>query len=347
MDVDQKGYKVAIVGASGEVGRSLIQTLERYPIPVASLRLLASKRSAGKTLMFKGQSLVIEELNKDSFEGIDLAFFSAGGDVSLEYAPIAVNSGAVVIDNTSAFRMDPNIPLVVPEVNAHVLSKDTRLIANPNCSTIQLVVALKPLVEVYGIESVNVSTYQAISGAGAKALYEYDQELIDPSYEPQILPARSDQRYYQMAHNVIPQIDVFMPNGYTKEELKMINETHKILDDDTIKVNATCVRVPVRYGHSVATTVKLKKAVENKDQVIQLFKESEGVIVRDDIHHQEYPMPAYVAHCDEVFVGRIRKDLDEENVIHFWVVADNILKGAALNSVQIAYYMHRQGLLGD
>lgn len=345
--MNQKGYAVAIVGASGEVGRSMIQTLERYPIPVSSLRLLASKRSAGKTLTFKGQPIVIEELTESSFEGIDLAFFSAGGTVSLKYAPIAVASGAVVIDNTSAFRMDPDIPLVVPEVNANVLSKDTRLIANPNCSTIQLVVALKPLVKAYGIESVNVSTYQAISGAGAKALYEYEQELIDDSYEPQILPARSDELYYQIAHNVIPQIDLFMSNGYTKEEIKMINETQKILNDDTIKVNATCVRVPVRYGHSIATTVKLKKAVENREEVIQLFNESPDVIVRDDINHQEYPMPVYLAHRDEVFVGRIRKDLYEKNVIHFWVVADNILKGAALNSVQIAYYMHRHGLLGD
>lgn len=345
--MNQKGYAVAIVGASGEVGRSMIQTLERYPIPVSSLRLLASKRSAGKTLTFKGQPIVIEELTESSFEGIDLAFFSAGGTVSLKYAPIAVASGAVVIDNTSAFRMDPDIPLVVPEVNANVLSKDTRLIANPNCSTIQLVVALKPLVEAYGIESVNVSTYQAISGAGAKALYEYEQELIDDSYEPQILPARSDELYYQITHNVIPQIDLFMSNGYTKEEIKMINETQKILNDDTIKVNATCVRVPVRYGHSIATTVKLKKAVENREEVIQLFNESPDVIVRDDINHQEYPMPVYLAHRDEVFVGRIRKDLYEKNVIHFWVVADNILKGAALNSVQIAYYMHRHGLLGD
>ena len=322
--MDQHGYAVAIVGASGEVGRSMIETLERYPIPVSSLRLLASKRSAGKTLLFKKEPIVIEELSEDSFEGIDLAFFS-----------------------TSAFRMDPTIPLVVPEVNAHVLSKNTRLIANPNCSTIQLVVALKPLIEAYGIESVNVSTYQAISGAGAKALYEYEQELSDESYEPQILPTRSDEIYYQIAHNVIPQIDVFLSSGYTKEEIKMINETQKILDDYELKVNATCVRVPVRYGHSVSVTVKLKKPVKDREEIIEVFKESPDVILRDNILHQEYPMPSYLAHQDEVFVGRVRKDLFEENVVHFWVVADNILKGAALNSVQIAYYMHRHGLLGD
>ena len=245
--MDQHGYAVAIVGASGEVGRSMIETLERYPIPVSSLRLLASKRSAGKTLLFKKEPIVIEELSEDSFEGIDLAFFS-----------------------TSAFRMDPTIPLVVPEVNAHVLSKNTRLIANPNCSTIQLVVALKPLIEAYGIESVNVSTYQAISGAGAKALYEYEQELSDESYEPQILPTRSDEIYYQIAHNVIPQIDVFLSSGYTKEEIKMINETQKILDDYELKVNATCVRVPVLRGHSESVYIETKKPIDI-DKVFDLF----------------------------------------------------------------------------
>ena len=345
--MDQRGYAVAIVGASGEVGRSMIETLERYPIPVSSLRLLASKRSAGKEMKYRNQVIKIEELTEDSFEGIDLAFFSAGGSVSLKYAPIAVAKGAVVIDNTSAFRMDDEIPLVVPEVNAHVLTKETRLIANPNCSTIQLVVVLKPLLDVYGIESVNVSTYQAISGAGAKALYEYEEELKDETYIPQILPTRADQIHYQIAHNVIPQIDVFTENGYTKEEIKMINETQKILEDGKLKVNATCARVPVRYGHSVSATVKLNQSVKSRNEIIDLFKESKDVVLIDDIEHQQYPMAFYQAHRDEVYVGRIRKDLYEEDVIHLWIVADNILKGAALNSVQIAYYMHRHGLLGD
>lgn len=345
--MDQRGYRVAIVGASGEVGRNMIETLDRYPIPVSSLRLLASKRSAGKVYSFRNSNVVIEELTENSFDDIDLAFFSAGGSVSLKYAPIAVSKGAVLIDNTSAFRMDPEIPLVVPEVNAHILSKETRLIANPNCSTIQLVVALKPLRDRYGIESVNVSTYQAISGAGAKALYEYDAELTDENHLPQILPTRSDEIYYKIAHNVIPQIDVFMESGYTKEEIKMINETQKILNDDGIKVNATCVRVPVRYGHSISTTVKLKSPVSTRMEIIDLFEQCEDVVLRDDISHQTYPMPLYLQHRDEVFVGRIRKDLFEEQVIHFWIVADNILKGAALNSVQIAYYMHQNGLLGD
>lgn len=343
----QNGYDVAIVGASGEVGRSMVETLERYDIPVSSLKLLASKRSAGKEMNFKGQSIIIEELTEDSFDGVDLVFFSAGGRVSLKYAPIAVEKGAFVIDNTSAFRMDPDIPLVVPEVNPHVLSKQTRLIANPNCSTIQLVVALKPLLDTYGVESVNVSTYQAVSGAGAQALHEYEQELIDTHYEPHILPTRSDEVYYRIAHNVIPQIDVFIDSGYTKEEIKMINETQKILDDESLKVNATCARVPVRYGHSLSTTVKLKKTIKSREEILSLFRKSSDVILRDDITHQDYPMPVYLAHQDEVFVGRVRKDLFEDDVIHFWVVADNILKGAALNSVQIAYYMHQHGMLGD
>lgn len=345
--MDQRGYTVAIVGASGEVGQNMIKTLERYPIPVSSLRLLASKRSVGKKMSFQTQWIEIEELTEDSFKGIDLAFFSAGGEVSLKYAPIAVANGAVVIDNTSAFRMDEETPLVVPEVNAKILTKETRLIANPNCSTIQLVVALKPLVEAYGIESVNVSTYQAISGAGAKALYEYEEELKDNAYRPEILPSQGDHIHYQIAHNVIPQIDLFVENGYTKEEIKMINETQKILDDMTLKVNATCARVPVRYGHSVSATVKLKQQIKDRNEVIELFKNSKDIILMDDVDHQQYPMAFYLSHHDDVYVGRIRKDLFEKDVIHLWIVADNILKGAALNSVQIAYYMYRQGLLGD
>lgn len=345
--MDQRGYAVAIVGASGEVGQNMIKTLERYPIPVSSLRLLASKRSVGKTMSFQNQWIEIEELTEDSFEGIDLAFFSAGGAVSLKYAPIAVANGTVVIDNTSAFRMDEETPLVVPEVNAKTLTKETRLIANPNCSTIQLVVALKPLVEAYGVESVNVSTYQAISGAGTKALYEYEEELKDSSYRPEILPTRGDHIHYQIAHNVIPQIDLFVENGYTKEEIKMINETQKILDDVNLKVNATCARVPVRYGHSVSATVKVKRPIKDRNEVIELFKKSKDVTLMDDVNHQQYPMAFYLSHHDDVYVGRIRKDLFEEDVIHLWIVADNILKGAALNSVQIAYYMHRHGLLGD
>ena len=345
--MDQHGYSVAIVGASGEVGRSMIATLERYPIPVSSLRLLASKRSAGKEMRFRNQSVKIEELTEDSFEGIDIAFFSAGGAISLKFAPIAISKGAVVIDNTSAFRMDEEIPLVVPEVNAHTLTKETHLIANPNCSTIQLVVALKPLVEAYGIKSVNVSTYQAISGAGAKALYEYEEELKDEDYVPQILPTRGDAIHYKIAHNVIPQIDSFTETGYTKEEIKMINETRKILGDYKLNVNATCARVPVRYGHSVCATVKLNRNVTDRDEIMDLFKHSPDVVLMDDMAHQQYPMAAYLAHQDDVYVGRIRKDLFEEDVIHLWIVADNILKGAALNSVQIAYYMHRHGLLGD
>lgn len=344
--MNRYGYSVAVVGASGEVGKRMVETLERYPIPVSSLKLLASSRSAGTVMSFKGQSITIEELTEDSFDGVDIAFFSAGGSVSEKFAPLAVAKGAVVIDNTSAFRMCKDIPLVVPEVNPEMLTEETKLIANPNCSTIQLVVALKPLMDAYGIESVNVATYQAISGAGAKALYEYDQELQNEDYIPEILPTRSDRVHYQMAHNVIPQIDVFLENGYTKEEIKMINETQKILNDSTLKVNATCARVPVRYGHSVCASVKLKSAVD-RQMIMDLYSNAPDVILYDEVASQTYPMPYYLAHHDEVYVGRIRKDLFEDDVIHLWIVADNILKGAALNSVQIAYYMHRHGLLGD
>jgi aspartate-semialdehyde dehydrogenase len=341
------GYSVAVVGASGEVGRSMIETLERYSLPIDSLKLLASSRSAGKEMIFRGQPIVIEELTEESFDGIDLVFFSAGGTVSEKFAPVAVSKGAVVIDNTSAFRMHEGIPLVVPEVNPHTLTKETKLIANPNCSTIQLVVALKPILDRYGIDSVNVATYQAISGAGAKALYEYTQELEDENYVPQILPTKSDKIHYQIAHNVIPQIDVFLENGYTKEEIKMIKETQKILSDSSLKVNATCVRVPVRYGHSVCATIKLKTTVKDRQEIMQLLNDSKAVSLYDEIESQRYPMAYYLAHHDEVYVGRIRKDLFEDDVIHLWIVADNILKGAALNSVQIAYYMHRHGLLGE
>ena len=345
--MNQEGYFVAIVGATGEVGRHMIETLERYPIPVSSLRLLASKRSVGKKFLFRGVEVEVQELKEDSFTNVDFALFSAGGDISLKYAPLAVAQGAVVIDNTSAFRMYPEIPLVVPEVNAHVLTKESKLIANPNCSTIQLVVALKPLLETYGIESVNVSTYQAISGSGAKALAEYNNELTDNDYSPKVLPTGSNKNFYQIAHNVIPQIDVFTDSGYTKEEIKMINETQKILGISDLKVNATCVRVPVRYGHSVSTTVKLKETIVNREEVVELFDQTPDVVLMDNLDEQIYPMPVYLEGQDDVYVGRIRKDLYADDVVHFWVVADNVLKGAALNSVQIAYYMHRNGLLGD
>jgi len=345
--MNQAGYSVAIVGATGEVGSHMIETLERYPIPVASLLLLASKKSVGKQLRFHNQNILVEELTEDSFANIDIALFSAGGEISLKYAPNAVAQGAVVIDNTSAFRLNPKIPLVVPEVNAHVLTKDSRLIANPNCSTIQLVVALKPLLDTYGIESINVSTYQAISGVGAKALAEYDAELQDENYVPSILPTGVGQKFYKMLHNVIPQIDVFTESGYTKEELKMINETQKILENPTLMVNATCVRVPVRYGHSISTSVKLKEKVKNREELLALFEKSPDIVLFDKVEEQHYPMPLYLAGQDDVYIGRIRKDLFHDDVTHFWVVADNVLKGAALNSVQIAYYMHRHGLLGD
>ena len=345
--MSQVGLHVAIVGATGEVGRQIIKVLERSQIPISSLRLLASKKSAGKKFLFRGTPRIVEQLNENAFKGTHLAFFSAGGTISLKYVQAALKEGAVVIDNTSAFRMNQDVSLVVPEVNAHTITATTKLIANPNCSTIQLVVALKPLLETYGLESVNVATYQAISGAGTKALLEYDRELKDTAYRPRILPAATDQKFYQIAHNIIPQVDVFTESGYTKEELKMINETQKILNDLTLKVNATCVRVPVRYGHSLAITVKLKTEIKSREEILELFGRNSDTILHDHIKEQIYPMPVYLAHHDGVYVGRIRKDLFCDRTVHLWVVTDNILKGAALNSVQIADYMHSKGLLGD
>ena len=327
------GYNIAIVGATGLVGQAMISLLELGELPVKSLKLLASERSVGKEFDFKGRKCVVEETTDSSFEGIDIAFFSAGGKISKRFAEVAVAAGSVVIDNTSAFRMDEDIPLIVPEVNGHVLSRDSKLIANPNCSTIQLVVALKALVDEYGIEDVNVATYQAISGAGAQAVSEYERQLeegIDGDVKP-------------FFNNVIPQIDVFDDSGYTFEELKMVNETRKILDDDSLKVNATCVRVPVRNCHSVAVSVKCKSDVST-NSVVEVFAASD-VVVGNGREEDVYPMPVDVDGRRAVFVGRVRRDLFDSRVVHFFVVADNLLKGAALNSVQIACYMHGKGLV--
>ncbi len=345
--MDQNGYAVAIVGATGEVGQAMIKTLERYPLPVKSLKLLASRRSAGKQIAFKQSLLTVEELTHDSFENIEIALFSAGGDVSKTYVPSATKAGALVIDNTSVFRMVEEIPLVVPELNISDVSKSTQIIANPNCSTIQLVMALAPLQEAYGIERVDVSTYQAVSGAGAKAIQEYELECQNSSYEPKVLPVRSEAKHYQMVGNVIPQIDVFLPNGYTKEEIKMINETKKILHEPKLSVSATCVRVPVIYGHSVSATIKLNTPISSKRELLMLVEKTSYLTLLDDCDAQIYPMPIHATTADDVFVGRIRQDLFDPTIVHLFIVANNILKGAALNSVQIATTLHQIGWFGD
>lgn len=317
-------YNVAIVGATGNVGRKFLEILEERNFPVKELYLFASKRSAGKTLKFKGEDVLVEELCEGNIENkkIDFALFSAGGSVSLEFAPIFAKHGAVVIDNSSAWRMDKEVPLVVPEVNPEDVKWHKGIIANPNCSTIQAMVALKPLYDKYGIKRIVYSTYQAVSGAGIQGILDL-QEGTTKKFP------------YPILGNVIPHIDVFLDNGYTKEEIKMIEETKKILHDDNLRITATTVRVPVLNAHSESINVELNSEFE-LENVIDLFNNSKGIIVHDDVENLKYPTPLELSGKDEVFVGRIRRDFSLDNGLNLWVVADNIRKGAALNAIQIA-----------
>lgn len=317
-------YNVAIVGATGNVGRKFLEILEERNFPVKELYLFASKRSAGKTLKFKGENVLVEELCEGNIENkkIDFALFSAGGSVSLEFAPIFAKHGAVVIDNSSAWRMDKEVPLVVPEVNPEDVKWHKGIIANPNCSTIQAMVALKPLYDKYGIKRIVYSTYQAVSGAGIQGILDL-QEGTTKKFP------------YPILGNVIPHIDVFLDNGYTKEEIKMIEETKKILHDDNLRITATTVRVPVLNAHSESINVELNSEFE-LENVVDLFNNSKGIIVHDDVENLKYPTPLELSGKDEVFVGRIRRDFSLDNGLNLWVVADNIRKGAALNAIQIA-----------
>ncbi|MDQ0090567.1 aspartate-semialdehyde dehydrogenase [Paenibacillus anaericanus] len=332
-------FNVAVVGATGAVGEQIIGLLEKRDFPVDKLKLLSSARSAGTVLNFKGQEITVEEAGPDSFEGIDIALFSAGGDVSKELAPHAVRHGAVCIDNTNAFRMDPTAPLVVPEVNADQINKHQGIIANPNCSTIQMVAALKPLYDSYGISRIIVSTYQAVSGAGAKAINEMlrqSKEVLEGrDANPDILPVGSLPVKHQIAFNAIPQIDKFQDNGYTLEEMKMVHETKKIFGDEDIAVTATCVRIPVIYGHSESVYVELKNDYE-LEEVKQLLAGSPGITLVDDPAAQAYPLATDAAGKIDVFVGRVRRDLGNARGLNLWIVSDNLLKGAAWNAVQIA-----------
>ncbi|MCC9274324.1 MAG: aspartate-semialdehyde dehydrogenase [Enterococcus aquimarinus] len=346
-----KKYTVAVVGATGAVGTKMLELLQEVNLPIERVKALASKRSAGKTLAFKDQVLTIEELTADSFEGVDIALFSAGGGISEIFAPEAVKRGAVVIDNTSHFRMVPGIPLVVPEVNPESLKTHQGIIANPNCSTIQMMVALEPLRQAFGLDKIIVSTYQAVSGAGAKAIAELEnqvQEYLDgkPLTEltATILPSGGDKKHYPIAFNALPQIDVFGEEGYTLEEWKMINETKKIMGDESIKVAATCVRVPIVNGHSESIYIELKE--ETTVQAIQeILAKAPGVELVDDPSQQRYPQAIDSIDQKGTFVGRIRRDLDNPKGFHLWVVSDNLLKGAALNSIQIAEKMHELALI--
>lgn len=331
-----KEYVVAVVGATGAVGRMMIRVLEERNFPVKELRLFASPKSRGVKIPFKGEEIPVEVLEETkSFKGIDIALFSAGGSRSLEYAPLFARDGAIVIDNSSAWRMDPEVPLVVPEVNPHAIAqyKNKGIIANPNCSTIQMVVALKPIHDVAKIKRIVVATYQAVSGAGQKAVEELIKQ-IKAWCSGEVLPP-AHYLPQTIAFNCVPHIDVFLPNRYTKEEMKMIEETKKIMEDPEIRVTSTTVRVPVFYGHSEAVNIETEKKL-TAEEAIAILKNAPGVIVLDDPENKVYPLPINVAGRDEVFVGRIREDLSIEKGLNMWIVADNLRKGAATNAVQIA-----------
>lgn len=333
---------VAVVGATGAVGTTIIEKLVERDFPIKSLKLLASKRSAGSQVTVGGTTYTVEETTEEAFEGVDIAFFSAGGSISENFAQAAIDRGAVVIDNTSAYRMTEGVPLVVPEVNPDAMRAHKGLIANPNCSTIQMVAALKEVKDKYDIRRLIVSTYQAVSGAGADAIAELETQSKNfegrAENEANILPSASQPKHFPIAFNVIPQIDAFGEEGYTLEELKMMNETRKIFDDYEMEVAATCVRLPVVTGHSESVYIELGE--EHTDVTVEQLKadiaKTPGVIVEDDPSTQTYPMPVFAEGRDEIFVGRIRKDRDRPNGFHLWIVSDNLLKGAALNSVQIA-----------
>lgn len=327
-----KKYNVAVVGATGAVGEEMRLVLEERKFPIEKLSLFASSRSAGKEYKYKEEKVVVRELKDDSFSGIDVALFSGGDEVSKHFAPLAVQQGTIVIDNGKYFRMDPQVPLVVPEVNPDDLKKHKGLIANPNCSTIQMVVALKPIYDEAGIERVVVATYQSVSGTGKEAIEELKNQAASiakgKEFEIKAYP-------YQIAYNALPHIGSFKENGYTSEEMKMLNETRKILGDDNIRVAATTVRVPVYRAHSEVVHIETKKkiSVQRTREILSAFP---GIKVIDNPEKLEYPLPLFAEGKDEVFIGRIREDISTENGLVMWIVSDNLRKGAALNAVQIA-----------
>jgi aspartate-semialdehyde dehydrogenase len=340
-----KKYNVAILGATGAVGQEFLKLIEERNFPFAELRLLASSRSAGTEIPFMGKKYIVEEATSESFKDIDIALF-AGGSISTEFAPYAVKAGAVVIDNSSAFRMDPEVPLVVPEVNPQAILKHKGIIANPNCSTIIMVMALKPIYDLAKIKRIIVSTYQAVSGAGKEGIDELTNQVKAYSegkaMEAKILPSASLEKHYPIAFNLIPQIDIFLDNLYTKEEMKMVNETRKILEDYDIKITATTVRVPVYRSHSESVNVELESDLDLaaiKDAIAKF----PGVQLQDDPQNQIYPMPIYTSDKNDVYVGRLRRDESAENSFNMWVVGDQIRKGAALNTLQIAETMIKNG----
>ena len=331
-----KKYNVAIVGATGLVGQTFLKVLKERNFPVEKLYLYASARSAGKTVNFVGKDYTVIELKDENIkDDIDVALFSAGGNISKEYAPKFKEKGAIVVDNSSAWRMEKDIPLVVPEANPEALDGHNGIIANPNCSTIQVMPVLKVLADKYGLKRVIYSTYQAVAGSGQKGIDDLEANLKG---EP------SKNYPHQIAFNLLPHIDSFLDNGYTKEEMKMVEETRKILGLPDLKVTATCVRVPVKMGHAVSVNVELENSFDLKD-VFKAFEEKEGVVVKDDVLKNVYPMPIEAEDTDEVYVGRIRRDESVENGLNLWVVADNIRKGAATNTIQIAETLIKKGVI--
>ena len=336
-----KKYNVAILGATGAVGQEFLNLIEERNFPFANLKMLASKRSAGKKIQFMGKEYTVEETTDDSFKDVEIALF-AGGAASKQFAPAAVKAGAVVIDNSSAFRMDPEVPLVVPEVNPQAIARHKGIIANPNCSTIQMVVALKPLHDAAGIRRVVVSTYQAVSGSGQKGISELETQVrqMFNLKEPEV-----NVYPHRIAFNCIPHIDVFLENDYTKEEMKMVHETVKIMGDPNVKVTATCVRVPVFYGHSESVNIETERKLSAKE-ARAILAQAPGVQVYDNPSEKMYPLAVDAAGEDATYVGRIREDDTIPNGLNMWIVADNIRKGAALNAVQIAEELVRRDLLG-
>ncbi|MDR1079690.1 MAG: aspartate-semialdehyde dehydrogenase [Deltaproteobacteria bacterium] len=335
-------YRVGVLGATGAVGREMLRSLQDRGFPVSTLRPLASSRSAGTKVEFDGQELTVLEAGPGSFEGLDIALFSAGGAASERFAPEAAASGCVVVDNSSCWRQDPRVPLVIPEVNAGAVKRHKGIIANPNCSTIQMLVALKPIYDAVGIRRIVVSTYQAVSGTGQKGVEELSEQtrklFRSEETTPKVYPHR-------IAFNCLPHVDVFLENGYTKEEMKMVHETVKIFDDPNIKVSATCVRVPVFYGHSEAVWIETGRPMK-PEAARELLMRAPGVLVQDDPATGLYPLASEAAGREEVFVGRIRSDISCENGLSMWVVADNVKKGAATNAVEIAELLIREpGLL--
>ncbi len=331
---ENKKYNVAIAGATGAVGGAMLDVLKRRDFPINELRLLASERSVGKKINFNGKDIAVQLLSEDAFDGIDIALFSAGATRSLDFAPAAAKAGALVVDNSSAYRMDPEIPLVVPEVNPQAIAeyKNHGIIANPNCSTIQMLVALKPILDKVGIKRLVISTYQAVSGSGAEAIAELDAQVKDYAAGNEM---KASVYPHQIAFNCLPHIDSFLENGYTKEEMKMVNETRKIFGDDSIAITATAVRVPVFYGHSESVNIETKEKI-SAAEVKALLANAPGVKLADDVANNVYPLATDCESEFDTLVGRIREDESIENGINMWIVSDNILKGAALNTVQIA-----------